>query len=253
MKNQKAALAVAICCLGSLAETNLSRAALTQLDITYNTTYTGFIHDSLGSENVYLTAFSATRVGGDPLPAGHTDPFTTFCLDVRYNLNEPAYWQSQSFPNPNNGPAPTWQIGGIYRAASLYGAYVGLASGANFSSAQGKIDGAALQLAIWEVLYETSGTYNVLSGNANGFWVTGANSAITTQANAMLAGSYNVVDSNITTTFWDAKLDRNGNTLTQNQDLIGPFTPVPEPGTYIAGALLLLPFLGSTIRRRVQS
>lgn len=227
-----------------------ANAGLTKLDITYNTAYTGTIHDSLGSANVYLTAFSASYMAGATLPYGHPNPFTTFCIDVRYNITEPAYWESGSFPNPNSGPPPTWQINGIYRAASLYRAYAGLASGANFSSAQGKIDGAALQLAIWEVLYETSGTYNVLSGS--GFYVSGAASAITTEANNWLASAANVADASLTTTFWDARLKADGVTpLTSNQDLIGP--PIPEAGTFLAGALLFLPFLASTIRRRLYS
>ena len=66
----------------------------------------------------------------------------------------------------------------------------------------------------------------------------------------MLASQWNKEDRNIGTTFWNA-VNQNG-TYRSSQDLIGPMAPVPEPTTIVAGALLLLPFLVSTIRRKVK-
>jgi hypothetical protein len=227
-----------------------AQAALTQLDISYYTAYWGTIHASglASPETVYLTAFQAKKIGGQDLPGGHPDPFITFCLDIRYNLSEPAYWRSGTFPNPNAGTAPLWQTDGIYRAASLYRAFAG---GVNFAGTPGKKEGAALQLAIWEVLYEPGSSFSVSSGT--GFYVTGPNTAAATdgvigRANAMLSSAANKVDHNLINTFWNAESDKNGNPLPNNQDLIGPFIPVPEPATYAAAALLCLPLAVNGIR-----
>lgn len=226
-----------------------TEAGLTQFDISYHTTYTGVVHSAAGAENVYLTAFKATRIGGDPLPASHADPFTTFCLDIRYNLSDQAYWGSGSFPSGSNGGVgtPNWTTDGIYRAASLYKGY---ASSVN-DTATGILNGAALQIAIWEVLYETeNGPYSVTSGTGFRVDANGGNSAVLAAANSMLASAWNVVDSSITTTFWNATLDKNGSPLAGNQDLIGPFAPAPEPTSFLAASLLLVPFLANAVRRK---
>jgi hypothetical protein len=132
----------------------------------------------------------------------------------------------------------------------LYNHFFG---GVDFSTAAGKLTGAGLQLAIWEVLYEPSANgYDLKAGT--GFYATSAyqGSAAVTKANALLAadgGAWALPDYSIQRTFWSA-VDANGVPI-ENQDLIGPPSAVPEPGTIIAGCLLLLPFLASTLRRRV--
>jgi len=203
-------------------------------------------HD-LGFVITSATALQASWVGGDPLPSGYPSTFTTFCLDIRYGLSEPAYWQSGNFPQSNNGSPPVWQADGIYRAASLYNTFAPLV---NFNTAAGKLQGAALQLAIWEVLYETSSSYSLAENYGDGFSMTLGSPTLRALAETMLASSANAVNHNLNSTFWDAKLDSDGHPLNKNQDLIGPAILLPEPGTYVAGALLILPFLVSTIRKK---
>jgi hypothetical protein len=218
-----------------------ANAALTQLQITYDTSYTGAITGGgANNENVYLTAFSATRIGGDPLPSPTPNPFFTFCLDIAPVLIPTDWWKSETFANAGAGNTVAYQAGGIQRAASLYNAYVG---DVNFLTGSGKQESAALQLAIWNVLYDTDTT--VLGGA--GFQVAGADSGVTTLADQMLSSVNNAENPNLTSTFWNAT-DSNGNPIF-NQDLIGPQMEtgmVPEPGTYAAAAstCAFLSFLG---------
>lgn len=216
----------------SLLATSSANAALTQLQITYDTSYTGYITGvSVNNEDVYLTAFSARRIGGDALPSPASDPFYTFCLDMAAPLIPTGWWKSDTLVNAGAGNSVAYQVGGIQRAASLYNAYVG---GVNFSTTMGKQAGAALQLAIWNVLYDTDAS--VLGGS--GFQVAGANPDVTKLANMFLQSVNNVASPNLTSTFWNAT-DASGYDIV-NQDLIGPQVAtgvvVPEPGTYMAAA-----------------
>jgi len=259
MKNTKTKLAIAIFCLGSLAATNVGRAALSQFNVGYYGNYGATMYAQGYGHSTYATAFSVDRVGGDPLPVPHSDPFVSFCLDINNNLGN-GWWQSGGFSetplNNDSNPADRVELG-LYRAASLYGQYssgimsvTGNGSGYAWTDKQ---KGAALQLAIWEVLYEKTGTYSIdASGGSgvNSFYVSSVDSGVRSLANQMLASTWNVVNLNIETTFWNAVTS--GGAYRSSQDLIGPMAPVPEPSTVVAGALLLLPFLASTIRRRIK-
>ena len=235
-----------------------AHAALTQLDITYNQDWTGNItwfnsanNTTTTDNNIPLTAFKATRMGGDLLPPPTSDPFYTFCMDIAPTLIGSDWWKSGTFPlagNANGNSAP-YVNGGVQRAASLYKAYVG---GVDFSDVSHKREGAALQLAIWEVLYE-NGPYDVTSGT--GFSIASASDAlITARANVMLGSAANFADYNLTSTFWNAT-DSNGESIL-NQDLIGPQLPtgfVPEPGTCMAAASVFAYLAAFGIRRARRS
>ena len=241
-------LFVCLAALSAAGTCATSNAALCALDLQSYRDYGVLIqvHD-LGFVATAATAFQATHVGGDPLPAGYPSTFTAFCLDVRYRLAEPAYWQPGNFPPVNEGTPPVWESGGIFRAASLYNAF---APSVDFGTAAGRLQGAALQLAIWEVLYETAGNYSLTLNNGDGFSLLLGSSTLRALAESMLASPANVVNTDLVSTFWDAKLNGNGQVVDRNQDLIGPAILLPEPGTYVAGALLILPFLISTIRKK---
>ena len=255
MIRNKTSIAIAICCLGSLAATNVGQAGLSQLDIGYYTDYSfdvsvqGIVHNG-----AIASAFSATLTGGEALPNGHPNPFTTFCVDFDPTLYAGnGWWKSGNFNDvaltQDTGVPVRQGVAGLQYAEELYSTYVGGIPAGGWTSAQ-KQEGAALQLAIWEVLYELPGTgaFNVLSGT--GFISNTANS-ITTRANQMLSIlSFGSPNTSLNTTFWNAT-DASG-TARYSQDLIGPFAPVPEPTTIVAGALLLLPFLASTIRRKIK-
>jgi hypothetical protein len=230
-----------------------ANAALTELQITADTTYTGYVTGpGVNNEDAYLTAFSAQQIGGDVLPYQGASQFYTFCIDLAPDLIFTSWWQSGTLPlkGSQNGNTYPYVDGGIQRAASLYEAYVGEV---NFSSAAGKEEGAALQLAIWKVLYDT-GT-DVTTGS--GFKVSGAEQGVTTLANSMLSSSANFADYNLTSTFWNA-MDSSGNAIF-NQDLIGPqfgtsfrVGSAPEPRTYAVVASACA-FMGLVVSSRKSS
>lgn len=222
--------------------------ALCQFDVSWDTRYTAYVKDStLGSRHAYITPLTATwKSGDDPTASGLPKNFETYCLDLGNSLESGGSWESGQFPNPNSPPgSPIWTTDGIYKAAWLYREYSG-----DTQQGDATKTGAALQLAIWEVLYEDSpSSYSVLSGS---LLVHSWNSAFLSDGVAALANAYlgtlpaNNMDI-ITGTWWNA-VNRTS-TSSSNQDLIGP-APVPEPTTYLAGALLTLPFIATLVFRR---
>ncbi len=205
--------------------------ALTQLQVNFDKTFTGRVSWGTGSDSVYLTALQATRIGGDSLPYASAT-FYSFCVDIATELVSGRWWQSGLLPlnGAANGNDVPYINGGVQRAASLYNQYV---TGVNFNNLNGKREGAALQLAIWEVLYDSgAGGYDVRRG---AFHVREADSAVTRRANIMLTSPFNVAEYNITSTFWTAT-DANGNPAC-NQDLIGA-PSVPEPAGYAVAAAI---------------
>src|SRR5262249_49825490 len=149
----------------------------------------------------YDTAFKASQVGGDPLPAGTGNPFYTFCMDISADIIPSDWWQSGAFPSGDNRNGIPWTPGGVYRAASLYNHYVGEVS---FDTSGGKQAGAALQLAIWNVLYGSAVSDNnwdisaqTFGASGYGFQVVQADSGVVALANQMLNSSANKVDLNL--------------------------------------------------------
>lgn len=243
-----------------------AQAGLSKLDIGYYSDYSTTVVAQGSTHGTYATAFQASLAGGAALPASHSNPFVTFCLDINTTLAS-GWWQSGSFsdvpvtvdlndPSQPTGPATRNVNPGLHLAANLYAQYAGnVAAAFNLASSPARTaarqEGAALQLAIWEVLYETGSTLKVDSGVGTGFYVSSGNSTVIARANAMLNSLGSNPNISIDTTFWNA-VDANGH-FRSSQDLIGPQAPVPEPGTLIAGGLLLLPFLASTLRRKASA
>jgi hypothetical protein len=250
-----------------------SHAALdrSQLNISYYSGFaTTFTVQGGSAQTVWATAFLAQQVGGDPLPDSHADnPFVTFCLDVNNRIAN-GWWEPGGFsPEPTQSSPALRQANSLFRAANLYEHYVGPTAilpgggpvgGWSSATAQQKLEGAALQLAIWEVLYETAGSFDVDNGAGFDVGTVMVNPSLgytrtdlISRANAML-GAYSAADTSILATFWNAVNPDALNTDRASQDLIGPYlAPVPEPGTYVAGALLLLPLLVGAIRRKRQA
>jgi hypothetical protein len=237
------------------------QAGMSYFNVGYYGNYAATVVAQGQSHSTYATAFSIdwqNVVNSDPLPPNHTDPFVSFCLDVNAYMSK-GWWRSGGFSdvplNADSMGADRQELG-LYRAASLYMHYApgilsvaGDGRGYIWTDAQ---RGAALQLAIWEVLYETTGVFSIdragAVGNPDEFYVSSVDGGVRSLANQMLASQWNFVDLSLETTFWNA-VNADG-TARSSQDLIGPISAVPEASTIIAGALLLLPFLFSTIRRR---
>jgi len=171
------------------------------------------------------------------------------------------WWKSGSFSDlglTSQSTPAVRQVGGFYRAASLYQHYApGILTAAGNGSGfawNDKTAGAALQLAIWEVLYEKGSAFSIdqdtSRADSTQFYVSSVSSSVRSLANTYLSSIWNIINPNLDTTFWNA-VNGDGSPRS-SQDLIGPVQPVPEPTTMIAAALLLLPFAASTISRKLR-
>jgi hypothetical protein len=180
-------------------------------------------------------------------PLGVLDWNTHTYAEETFSAASPGY-------NPADWAVVGGQPVGIENAQYLWRLYSPtiIASG---NAAQG----AGLELAMWAALYNST-SYGHLGGNifSVGTWAGGTGTG-TANAwyNTYLAGlsSYNnAVDSSSGFVFEDAAMvpgDPNYKgtpTSGAGQELIYNTTPVPEPTTIVAGALLLLPFGASTLR-----
>ena len=187
--------------------------------------------------------------------------FLTVCLDIGSTLT---FFQPHNFSAPTvfdgqTGINPTWGAGNgaglvdaqsaaaaIQAAADIFYKHSSVLGGSSL------VQQAALQLAVWEALYDTSAgstSYNLTGGGrfsvATGIPPNNPDG----EAAIILAGQWlSQVDSNA----------RYSGSLLRPEDLsvqemFYTVTPVPEPTTMIAGALLLLPFAARAIRRFRQS
>jgi hypothetical protein len=192
-----------------------------------------------------------TRTGGD---TGVPNNYVTVCTDVggtlylgwTYTYDKPVAFSGLSGVNPNWGadngfggtPTEVSAARAIQNAAELFYTHFDVLNGSD------TIAKAALQLAMWDAIYDTDA-----SGNLTGNRFTFSGNA------AALAQEY--LDALTHTTTYTGGLlypdplnqgNPNGEPpqelLMRTQD----FTPVPEPTTVLAGALLLLPFGASTLR-----
>ena len=230
-----------------LIQNRASGANTTQLQVGYNigayadysaADYIVNLHGPYNGE-VYDTAFAVSYVSGQSLPNGYNNPFTSFCMYINADLVPSDYWRAIAYSGVNTSQLGySFGTASLYRAVNLYNAYVGTV---NFASQSGEINGGALQLAIWDVLYGN----NVTSVNdpSSQFFVTpvgNESAAAIAQANAFLNSSANNSGLVYQSTFWEST-DASGNPLpTSNQDLIGPEMAtgfVPEPGTCAAAAI----------------
>jgi len=155
-------------------------------------------------------------------------------------------WGAVNAPG-NNPPINTANAAqAIQNAAYLfynYGQLTGTGLGGSTD------DKAALQLAVWSALYDTT-----LNGTVTGsrFSVTGGNASVIAEANSWLSALNTQADAgNFGYTGYllsPSSLTANGANSEPPQELFIGAAPVPEYSTVIAGALLLLPFGTSAVR-----
>jgi hypothetical protein len=134
------------------------------------------------------------------------DDFIAFCLDLGQTLASPATYMVKTLSETGFGAAVTNTIDRLFTAH-----YASLGTDAT--------NNAAFQLALWEIIDETSGTYDVTTGSFS------ATSSATGLANTFLDTLGNATGG-YTITFYESGT---------SQDLVGA-SPIPLP----AGAPLLL-------------
>lgn len=227
------------------------------------------------ASSTWSGAWNAEIVGGTLDGAGLGPPDTVydigdkwvaFCTDIGNTMSAGTWtyqWDTFSAGTDvgnSNGtpPDPSWAAGGTSgrRAAYIYNLNIG--------SVVDDTSRAAMAIAIWEALYDDGslGYWKVddaPSGTGSfGFMVTHAAgdldaAAAVTTANGWLAS---LTEGNNLTWFAEMEPGLPAPVASGDvQSIIGPPNPVPEPSTYVAAALLALPFLASTVRvwRRKRS
>ena len=236
-----------------------AKAALTTIDVSYYRNYpvVAFVHGI--PESTYASVFGARIETGTSTgrPGGSipTDPeFPAFLLEFPNRIAPRAHYSEELLAEAQNSDRGAhWNENGIFSVASLYQAF---ARGANRSTAAGRLEGAALQVAIWDVLY---GDGRRVDNSRSSFSVL-ASRELVARANAMLSSPANHPDPSLKGTFWRFEPDHSSASCWQDwrdfQDLFGgslsSIVAVPEPGTYCVAAaagLYLLMLAGRRIFR----
>jgi hypothetical protein len=193
-----------------------------------NVDFTGFVH---GSESVNFSITGPSPTSGSASAGGFATTlnggpsFETYCVDLYQHINfsDPAYPEytapgtTHVFANSN---AYT-DLGRLYATAGVV---------------NNSVTEAAFQIAVWEIAYETSGSYSLSGGNATFSGGSAASSGALTLASSWLSSLTGGAHPSI------AVIESS-----EHQDVI--YAPVPEPETY---ALFLggLAAVGFVARRR---
>jgi len=161
-----------------------------------------------------------------------------------HNYTSDTFLQGAPGRNPAQWAGGTANDWGIQNAQYLWRLFSPtiIASG---NAAQG----SGLALAMYEALYDSTAYGLTDTADAGRFYVTaGLSGSVLTAYNSYL-GVLNGVSSaaSVSANLCNGNILRSAETGA-GQDLIWNITPVPEPTTIVAGALLLLPFGASTIR-----
>jgi hypothetical protein len=212
--------------------------------------------DGKSEGNFYLGEITLTA----RQPSSFISPWAAVCVDVEgvVNIGQSYNFSQSSFTGNLTGLAPLWgrQVNGAFSQANASQAIENAADifyshrsavGSGYTAAQWW---AAMQLSVWEVLYDTDKTagnssFNLSSGrftvneSAVGERVYDLAQSWLTTADVSYAGSLLI----------PVTQGANGWVADANvQEMLYAATPVPEPATLLAGALLLVPFGASTIR-----
>ncbi len=174
----------------------------------------------------------------------------TYCTDVGINFQSGKTYKAVQFSDPvAHGVAPAWSAitESIENASWLYNTYYANPNDVSYTTDAAKA--AGMQLAIWKVLYDTvdgTGIVNPTAWTTGNFQVTGGTAAGAGQgrdwATTLLNALNTARGNNTFTVYSDTWLHPVNN---DSQGMI--FTPVPEPTTIIAAAMLFLPFGASTV------
>lgn len=168
-------------------------------------------------------ALSATELGGD---------FVAWCLDIGHTLDLPGDYSITTTPFAHS-TIPGTTLAALQKLVNT--AYTSVLAGLGNSAIS-----AGFQLALWEILDETSGSYDVKTGSTT--VSNGASSAVVLAANGFLANLEGPQTGNYKLTYLQSEEGRVGQSLVT----ISP-VPVPAAGLLLFGAL---GGLGMVARRR---
>ncbi len=167
--------------------------------------------------------------------------FSTFCTDVYQSLWFGTDYQYQRLTAPET--QSLWGASTTYNSNS-YGLVSKLFTTA-YTSVNSSTTSAAFQYALWELLYEKSGTYTI--GDNGNFSLTNTDGNASTKANEWLAAvtGASATEGYVIQSLFKGELNPSRVGV---QDLVIA-TPVPEPQTY-ALALVSLGIVAGYARRK---
>lgn len=190
-------------------------------------TFTGFTH---GAEVVNYSVLSGATMGSASAGGFSTilnggPSFETYCIDLLHTIAFGVpYTNYNQGPHSFNNPSAVADLGRLFSSAG---------------SVLTSVQEAAFQMAVWEITYETSGSYGFGGGTAT---FSSAAAGVTTQAQTYLTGLASGSPIAIKTLESFATANDSA-----HQAVV--YAPVPEPETY---ALMLagLAAMGFIARRR---
>jgi hypothetical protein len=211
-------------------------------DLTYNGT-------QIDGGNSLVGAISLTPSPGQQIVTVCTDIKGVVYIGSQYNFVQAVF-------NGATGYDPNWAAlsGGSASTAINDAAYIYKTYGSYLTSGS-QAQAAAVQLAVWKVLYD-QGDANVKNFGAGIFTVaasSGDSGAQQTLVNTAISDAQTFVTAAVGQSqqyvgYILQPTDSSGHPTTAVQEMLYNITPVPEPTTIVAGALLLLPFGASTLR-----
>lgn len=195
-------------------------------------------HDIVTINGLVSGSFYAGEIDwnwSNPVPAGFDSSITTYCVDL---LHELSYTQTVGISNTDDPAMTTLAVDGGGKAAWLVDTYAAVVSTG--------VQAAALQVAIWESLYDND--HNLNTGN---FSLVTSNAAYTGAAEAMLI--YNQANYYLNQLFSSSAPNQQYYTATATWfDAIGPSGGQNQIGTPEPATLALLGLGGAiaAFRRR---
>jgi hypothetical protein len=222
-------------------QTTISGAFAGGIEISQNIAEEGG-HAVQGLPTQYTTL--CTDISGT-LYLGYTYSYATPVTPFNNQAGVDPTWGADNASTPPHAIDPASASAAIQNAAYVFYHYGGLTAGGITGSTEQM---AALQLAVWAALYDTTSSGNVEFNSTSRFWVSGGSdpAAITEAASLLqgLDGSYSYKGFLL----YPDPPNGGNNGIGQSDPPQELFIAVPEPSTIIAGALMLLPFGASTIR-----
>lgn len=227
-------------------------SALTDTQILSGLKYDGYVagHQSVGYGGTSLGTGSA-NAGGFYMsdnPGDHD--FLAWCLnitgtiysnssyDYRVELDDPFTNDPLSSGNRQNYIESMWDSSWATVKSTIFDPLETAATKKEYSVAWG--------LALWEIVNETSGTFNISNGSGTWYVTSGASSAIIGLANTFLTG-LSSSGSYASAAYLDKNVAGNKlvepsyqNLMTENPDFQAPNVPLPAAGWLLAGGLMAL-------------
>lgn len=200
-----------------------------------NVSFSGFANGSR-SVDIVLTSPNIARslntdAGGFLASLNGGPSFTTYCIDLYEYIGFGTNYSDYTLV-----PGTAHAFANSHAAADI-GKLYAENNAVNSATAQ-----AAFQIAVWEIAYETSGSYNLGTGSAKFSGGSAASSGALTLAGSWLSALAGTTNNKYVVSTLDS-IGRPG-----HQDQVFA-APIPEPSTYalMAGGLLCMGFFA---RRR---